>query len=148
MAEPRGPLMSPGFWLHHAALAWRQAMEHRLRPLGLTPTQFNLLASTGWLARTGEPPTQQQVADNAGADRMMASKVLRGLQDRGLLARSADPHDSRTLRLRLTDEGRALASQAIRLAVDLDEELFGDDSDRLREELRNIAMSARPLNIP
>ena len=40
MAEPRGPLMSPGFWLHHAALAWRQAMEHRLRPLGLTPTQF------------------------------------------------------------------------------------------------------------
>src|SRR5262245_32312193 len=117
MAEPRGPVVSPGFWLQHAGLAGRQAMEHKRGALGLTPTQSNLLASTGWLARTGEPPTQQQVADNAGADRMMASKVLRGLEDRGLLARTADPHDSRTLRLRLTDEGRALASKAIRLAV-------------------------------
>jgi len=146
MAEPRGPLMSPGFWLHHAALAWRQAMEHRLRPLGLTPTQFNLLASTGWLARTGELPTQQQVADNAGADRMMASKVLRGMEDRGLLVRTGDPRDSRSLRLRLTDEGRALASRAVRLAVKLDEELFGAGGDRLREELRTIAMSARSLS--
>jgi DNA-binding MarR family transcriptional regulator len=138
--------MSPGFWLHHAALAWRQAMEHTLRPLGLTPTQFNLLASTGWLARTGQPPTQQQVADNAGADRMMTSKVLRTLEDRGLLTRTPDPRDSRTLRLQLTDQGRTLASQAIRLAVNLDEQLFGTNSDRLREELRTIATSARPSN--
>jgi hypothetical protein len=24
---PRGPHASPGFWLHHAALIWRQACE-------------------------------------------------------------------------------------------------------------------------
>jgi hypothetical protein len=30
----RGPLMSPGFWLHHAALAWRQVFDRRLN---LTP---------------------------------------------------------------------------------------------------------------
>ncbi len=30
--------MGPGFWLHHAALAWRQVVDRRLRPLNLTPT--------------------------------------------------------------------------------------------------------------
>ncbi|WP_214322335.1 MarR family winged helix-turn-helix transcriptional regulator [Nonomuraea sediminis] len=140
MAEPRGPLMSPGFWLHHAALVWRQAMERSLRPLGLTPTQFNLLASAGWLARTtGRLPTQQEVADNAGADRMMASKVLRTLEERGLLVRAPDPADARSLRLEVTEAGREVARQAVRVAVQVDEELFGEAGERLREDLRAVA---------
>ena len=51
--------MSPGFWLRHAALAWRQVFDRRLRPLYLSPTQLVLLASAGWLVATsGGPPTQ------------------------------------------------------------------------------------------
>jgi DNA-binding MarR family transcriptional regulator len=138
--EPRGPLMSPGFWLHHAALEWRQRFDRALRPLGLTPTQFNLLGSIGWLDRTHpSPPTQQQVADHAGADRMMASKVLRGLEERELVSREADPDDARVLRLRLTKEGRRITRQAVRLAVAVDEELFGDGGDALRERLQAVA---------
>ena len=44
--------MSLGFWLHHAAPAWYQVFDRRLRPLNLTPTQFMLLASAGWLTAT------------------------------------------------------------------------------------------------
>ena len=70
MAEPRGPLMSPGFWLHHAALAGKQVFDRRLRPLKATPTQFMLLASVSWLtATTGRSPTRQEAADHAGAQR-------------------------------------------------------------------------------
>jgi hypothetical protein len=29
-------MLSPGFWLHHAALAWRAELDARLRLLGLT----------------------------------------------------------------------------------------------------------------
>ncbi len=140
MPEPRGPLMSPGFWLHHAALEWRQRLDRALRPLGLTPTQFNLLGSTGWLDRTRPlPPTQQQVADHAGADRMMASKVLRTLEERGLVTREPDPGDARSLRLRLTPDGRRVTSQAVRLALAVDEELFGDGGEHLREQLQAVA---------
>jgi DNA-binding MarR family transcriptional regulator len=140
VAEPRGPLMSPGFWLHHAALEWRQRLDRALRPLGLTPTQFNLLASIGWLDHTrGSAPTQQQVADHAGADRMMASKVLRTLAERALVTRESDSGDARSLRLRLTDEGRRITGQAIRLAVAVDDELFADRGDHLRELLQEIA---------
>lgn len=132
--------MSPGFWLHHAALEWRQRFDRALRPLGLTPTQFNLLASIGWLDRTrSSPPTQQQAADHAGADRMMTSKVLRALEERGLVTRAADPDDARLLRLRLTDEGRRLTSRAVKVAVAVDEELFGDAGDALRQQLQSVA---------
>ncbi|MEC3919711.1 MarR family winged helix-turn-helix transcriptional regulator [Nocardia sp. CDC160] len=141
---PRGPLMSPGFWLHHAALEWRTRLERNLRPLGLTPTQFNLLASAGWLSRQDDLPTQQQVADMSGSDRMMASKVIRGLEDRGLLARRADPADARALRIELTPAGRELVSRAVQIAVDTDVEIFGPDGDFLREHLKPIAAHRLP----
>jgi DNA-binding MarR family transcriptional regulator len=136
--------MSPGFWLHHAALAWRQVFDRRLRPLSLTPTQFMLLASAGWLTATsGRPPTQQEVADHAGADRMMTSKVLQTLVDRGLVSRQPDPADGRVRRLRLTPEGRDLVRRGIRIAVDLDEEMLGPGGDPLRETLQYIAARTR-----
>lgn len=135
--------MSPGFWLHHAALAWKQLFDRRLRPLELTPTQFMLLASAGWLTTTtGQPPTQQQAADHAGADRMMTSKVAQTLAERGLVTREPDADDARAKRLRLTEQGQALVRAGIRIAVDLDEEVFGSSGDELRDELQRIARAA------
>ncbi len=136
--------MSPGFWLHHAALAWRQAFDRQLRPLGLTPTQFMLLASAGWLTATSaQPPTQQEVADHAGADRMMTSKVLQGLVEHGLVIRQPDPADGRVKRLDLTPAGQEVVRRGIIIAVDLDEEMFGPDGDSVRETLQHIAAKTR-----
>ncbi|MGF6887581.1 DNA-binding MarR family transcriptional regulator [Nocardia sp. GAS34] len=147
-ATPRGPLMSPGFWLHHAALEWRATLERNLRPLGLTPTQFNLLASTGWLSGHGDLPTQQQAADMAGADRMMASRVIRALEERELLRRTPDPADARAVRLELTSAGRDLVSKGVQIAVDTDAQLFGPHGDLLRDHLRPIATHRVPVNGP
>ncbi|AEV84801.1 transcriptional regulator slyA [Actinoplanes sp. SE50] len=142
-----GPMLSPGFWLHHAALTWRAELDARLRPLGLTPTQFMLLASAGWLEHVSGPPTQQQVADEAGADRMMTSRVVRTLQERGLLTRSPDPASPPSLRLSLTDAGRAVTRQATRAARDVDTLIFGDAAPHLRTSLRQIAESGGPTRV-
>src|SRR5262245_47845560 len=117
-------MLSPGFWLHHAALAWRAELDTRLRPLGLTPTQFMLLGAAGWLEHVSGPPTQQQVADQAGADRMMTSRVVRALEEAGLLARRAHESDGRGVRVVLTPAGRALLRRATAIAREVDTLFF------------------------
>jgi DNA-binding MarR family transcriptional regulator len=137
--EESGPMLSPGYWLLHAALAWRAELDARLRPLNLTPTQFMLLAAAGWLEHVAGPPTQQQIADQAGADRMMTSRVIRTLEDAGLLARQAHETDGRGRRVALTPAGRDLVQRATTIARDVDTLFFGTDATAIRTALRGIA---------
>ncbi|MHB1533975.1 MAG: MarR family winged helix-turn-helix transcriptional regulator [Acidimicrobiales bacterium] len=139
-ARPAGPLASPGHWLHHAALAWQRDLTRRLRPLGLTPTQFMILGAVGWLADTDRPPTQQAVADLAGVDRMMTSKVISGLEARALVERSDDPTDGRTRRLRQTATGKKAALAAVEVVTAVDRDFFsGEDSPDLTAAFRRLA---------
>jgi hypothetical protein len=47
--------------------------------------------------------------------------------------------------LRPTEEGRTLIRAGIRIAVDLDEELFGPSGDSLRDTLQHITEHATSL---
>jgi len=141
--EESGPMLSPGFWLHHAALAWRAELDARLCPLNLTPTQFMLLAAAGWLEHVAGPPTQQQVADQAGADRMMTSRVLRTLEDAGLLLRQAHETDGRGRRVTLTPAGRDRIQRATAIAREVDAHFFGTDTTAIRAALRSAAETHR-----
>jgi DNA-binding MarR family transcriptional regulator len=147
---PRGPLASPGFWLHHAALSWRLAIDDGLRPLGLTHTQFNLLGAVSWLSQQQGPPTQQEAAALSGADRMMTSKILATLEENGLVTRTPDPHDARSKRITLTPRGKAVIHQAVQVAADVDAALFGagPGRDRLTAELRQIALARHHQHQP
>jgi DNA-binding MarR family transcriptional regulator len=135
---PIGPLSSPGFWLQRAAQFYLRELDARLRPLELTHTQFQLLAAAGWLGRDGPGPTQQQVAEFAGADRMMTSKVLATLEARGLLVRTADAQDARLRRVTITEPARDLLREATRVARAVDAALLGGDAE-LRDRLAAIA---------
>ena len=132
--------MATGYWLHHAALRWRREMDDRLRPLGLTHTQFDVLASTSWLGITGGAPTQQEVADFAGVDRMMTSKVVRTLVGRGLIQREPDPGDARAFRLRVTPDGRTVVSDSTAIARAIDADMFAEvrDGAALRDALAHV----------
>jgi DNA-binding MarR family transcriptional regulator len=85
-----------------------------LAPHDLTHVQFVLLASLWWLTDHGdEPPTQRELADQAGTDPMMTSQVVRKLEARGLVTRSADARDSRARRLALAAAGRRVLAGAL-----------------------------------
>ncbi len=71
---------SPGFLLWHATLRWQRAVAAALRPLGLTHVQFVLLAGGWWLSQGDRWPSQRELADHAGTDRMMTSQVVRTLE--------------------------------------------------------------------
>jgi DNA-binding MarR family transcriptional regulator len=137
------PNDSAGFLLWRATLHWQRGIAAALRPLELTHVQFVLLASTWWLNRQGERPSQLAVAQHAATDIKMSSEVLRKLETKGLIERDIDPADSRARRLTVTVTGTELAERAIAAVEGADREFFGRlpaaDARALTAALRTLA---------
>lgn len=155
MTRPTGPQDSPGFLLWRSTLRWQREITAALRPLELTHVQFVLVASTWWLAEQsagpGPLPSQRQLAEHVGADVMMTSQVVRVLERRGLLERTADDAgDGRIKRLAVTSTGRELAVRAIEV-VDAADAAFFDrvpGRDRLLTVLQQLANeTAAPISV-
>ncbi|MBS0560811.1 MAG: MarR family transcriptional regulator [Proteobacteria bacterium] len=78
----------------------------------LTPTQFTALVKTVEAGRI----TQNHLGRLAAMDPATIQGVVRRLTERGLLARTQDAADRRTVVLEATPEGLALARSAVRSA--------------------------------
>ena len=106
-------------------------MRSVLAPHDLTHVQFVLLASLWWLEdHSDQPPTQTQLANQAGTDPMMTSQVLRKLETRGLLERALDAADARARQLRLTAAGRRCVASALADVESADDDFFAPIGDR------------------
>ena len=119
------PEENTGYLLWQVTMGWHLRMNQHLRPVGLTLTQFSLLAGLYWLSRQGEAVTQQRLADYAHTDRMMTSKVLQTLERKGLVERHSHAQDGRAKQLRLTDAGESLLRQAHAVMEQADAQFFG-----------------------
>jgi DNA-binding MarR family transcriptional regulator len=107
-------------------MQWKSAVADGLKPFGLTPTQFFVLGSIGWAARTSDVrPTQGQVAKATGLDPMTTSQVVRALEHAKLVQRLDDPHDTRAWRLALTDQGALTLKRAAKAVRDTEAKFFG-----------------------
>ena len=105
-------------------------MRAALAPHDLTHVQFVLLASLWWLSEhADEPPTQRELADQAGTDPMMTSQVLRKLEARELITREADRRDSRARRLRVTRGGSRVLGGALADVEAVDDAYFASLGD-------------------
>lgn len=124
---------SPGLLLWQVTNRWQAAQRAALKPFELTHVQFVLLASLAWLGAGDEPVTQRDLAAHAVTDPMMTSQVLRTLEQRGLVERSAHPVDGRAWAVTATGAGVALANRANAAVEACDEGFFGVlDPDRTR----------------
>jgi MarR family transcriptional regulator, organic hydroperoxide resistance regulator len=117
-AEP-----TPGHLVWRLAMKWRTAVDRALDPLGLTHAQYVVLASLLSLDR----PSQRELADYTGLEPLYVSKLARALDSSGLIERTRDSVDTRTVRLQLTTRGREVVLPAV--------ELVGSLLDRLLEPL-------------
>nr|WP_315464859.1 MarR family transcriptional regulator [uncultured Rhodoferax sp.] len=69
--------------------------------------------------------TQQQLVQSMGRDKGQMARLIRDLEDRKLLLRSADERDRRVWRLHLTPEGEQQCSWFLALEATLAQDLFG-----------------------
>lgn len=118
------PEENNGYLLWQVSMRWHLLMNQRLRAVGITLTQFSLMAGLYWLDRQGELVTQQRLADYANTDKMMTSKVLKTLESKGFLLRSDNPQDGRAKRLQLTQTGETVLRDAYALVEQVDAGFF------------------------
>jgi len=99
--------------LQRAARVVARRLDEALRPLNLTNGQFELLA----LLRQTPAQGIASVAERLGRDRTTITAILKPLKQRGLVAVTVNPDDSRGRRLTLTRAGSDLLAAASPIGV-------------------------------
>ncbi|WP_053203627.1 MarR family winged helix-turn-helix transcriptional regulator [Jiangella muralis] len=126
-----------GYLVWRLATKWGALLDKVLAPFGLTQAQFSVLATLYGVSQAGGQPSQRELSDHTGLDAVFVSKLVRTLEGNGLLLRTADPADSRAVRLTLTDRGaeviEAAGARVMTLQDQLAEPLGGTGSERTRE---------------
>ncbi|MES2830074.1 MAG: MarR family transcriptional regulator [Bacteroidota bacterium] len=120
----KSPNDSPGYLLGQVTMLWQRKQKRVLDPLDLTQTQFVLLAALGWLAKENDAVTQVDIANQSNADRMMVSKVLRTLEEKGFITREAHKTDTRAKIIELTNQGELVLQKGLVEIENADLEFF------------------------
>ncbi len=142
-ARDQSPATARGALLERVATHWLLELRAALAPLELTPAQFRLLVATAWLTAKGSGVRQSDISVHANADPVMTSEVLRTLESRGLLTRTAHPTDKRARSVTLTDTGGALADRAMRLVDTIDARFFDSGMPEFRALAKALKKGGR-----
>ncbi|RFZ94937.1 MarR family transcriptional regulator [Mucilaginibacter conchicola] len=118
------PEENSGYLLWQVTMQWQLNMNRALGKMGLTLTQFSLMAGLYWLSQKQQTVTQQQLADYANTDKMMTSKVLITLEKKQFLERVKDPDDSRAKQLKITKKGTQTLKEAYQIVKQVDDVFF------------------------
>ncbi|MEU0480854.1 MarR family transcriptional regulator [Streptosporangium sp. NPDC006013] len=111
------------------------AIAAALRPHGLNRGEFDVLAT---LYRGGEELSAGALAGALLLSPAATTNRLDRLQAAGLLTRSPDPADGRSVRVRLTDAGRDLLERSVEDHLQGLGTLLGGLSDDERERLSDL----------
>jgi MarR family transcriptional regulator, transcriptional regulator for hemolysin len=87
---------------------WRALIDHRLKPLELTQTQWITLHHINRL-----PPEQSQIqlAKAIGIEQPSLVRTLDQLEEKGLIIRQTCANDRRAKRIKLTEQSLAIIEQ-------------------------------------
>jgi len=141
----KGPEESPGFLLWKVSNAWQRRQRAALQPLGITHSQFVVLAVATWFG-VAETLTQARLSTLSGVDPMTTSQIVRTLEAGGLLERDEHPGDIRAKSIAVTAEGGAKAREALAVVEQVDTEFFARVSGcerRLVNILKALARSEK-----
>ncbi|MGN7810507.1 MarR family winged helix-turn-helix transcriptional regulator [Flavobacterium sp. 22076] len=127
----KSPKDSPGYLLGQLTMLWQRKLKKVLDPLDLTQTQFVLLAALGWLSKKSDSVTQIDIANQSNADRMMVSKVLRTLEDKGFITRHEHETDTRAKTIRLTNTGETILQKGLIEVENADLDFFSSLDENL-----------------
>jgi MarR family transcriptional regulator for hemolysin len=116
--------------LHHTARCWRQALDRRLKDLGVGQAGWMAIAI---IAKAGEPLSQTELAHRLGIEDPSMVAMIDRLVKAGFALRVPSQTDRRIKLIVLTPEGEQLYSKVKAAADAFRAELFaGIDTQKLQ----------------
>lgn len=120
------PEAAVGFVLWRVVHRYQRAIDSALAPADLTHLQFTTLAMAAWLA-CEEAPTQADIARAAEMHPMQVSLMLKALEAKGMLRRSASAQRANAKEVEITGKGLAALRVALPLAIEVQRRMFGHE---------------------
>src|SRR5688572_27352719 len=115
-------------------------LEAALEPAGLSLAKFGVLAQ---LSAAGEPLPLSTLAERRACVRSNITQLVDRLEADGLVRRSDDPKDRRSVRAELTDEGRARYEDGLKALKTAERELFAPLDNPERDKLLELLAALR-----
>src|SRR5688500_15367096 len=116
-------------------------LECALEPFGLSLAKFGALAQ---LAAAGEPLPLSVLADRRACVRSNITQLVDRLEADGLVKRSDDPKDRRSVRAELTDEGLRRYQSGLKALTAIEKEMFSSLGNVRRDQLLELLAALRP----
>jgi DNA-binding MarR family transcriptional regulator len=146
-ARFKQPEDSLGYLLWQTAHGWMRLLNSTLVEIGMTHLQFIVIGSATWLMHVGKQPSQAKLAEFCAMDPMLISKVVRMLEKKGSIKRTADTRETRIKLVSLTEEGEAMLIRALPLIERAYDEFFsplGEKEKDFRESLLRLFHPIKP----
>jgi MarR family transcriptional regulator for hemolysin len=112
-----------GQLLHGTTRAWRQKLDARLKPVGLSLAKWRTLMHLS-LAR--DALTQAEIAARLGVEEPTVVALVHRLEKEGWVTRESSPRDRRCKMVLLAQRAQRVITQINRAADDLRHELLAD----------------------
>ncbi len=140
-----------GFLIHDVSRLRRTVVDHALRPMGITRSQWWVLVNLSGRKRGGIRQTELARVMDVG--KVTLGGLIDRLEARGLVRRYADPTDRRAKRVIMTAKGSRLLADVQEIAAKLNAQIMSgiqrNDVSRAESVLHRmkrqlIAMDAVP----
>src|SRR6266699_1074243 len=112
-----------GHLLHGTARAWRQKLDQRLKPMGLSQAKWRTLMH---LSLAGDALTQAEIAARLGVEEPSVVTLLHRLEREDWITRSNSPRDRRCKMVLLGRRAERVIAQINSTAEKLRHELLAD----------------------
>jgi len=137
---PDASIESLGVLVNRVAKAWREELDRRLRPLGLTRVQWQALLL---IARANGAITQRDIAEQLDIGAPATVALVDRMERDGLVERIAVPGDRRRNAIRATASSRRLMTRIESAAGTLRREILGGLTPAEAQTLHALLTKAR-----
>jgi DNA-binding MarR family transcriptional regulator len=125
-----------GFLIHDVSRLRRTAFDQRMKPLGITRSQWWVLSG---VSRHGEAGiTQTELANVLDLGKVALGGLIDRLEERAFVERRADPNDRRTNRIHLTARGNRVLAEMQKIGLEMNAKVMKGISLQQQHELAQV----------